>query len=118
MQRVIYKLNSNMNVLEVPNLSNVSQPEAKNSYLSNKNNNITKNETVVTNERQNQNMDIDIQKFQLEVSTPKENKHFQSNNGFASLQTILVESTKKHNKSGRMSTMFDDSIEIVKDVKL
>ena len=116
MHRMIYKLNNNKNVLEVPTMSNISQPQV--SHLSNKNNNITKNGTVITNECSNPNMNTDIQQFQLEVSTPKDTKHFQSNNGFASFRNILVEGTEKHNKCRRINTIIDNNIEILKDVEL
>ena len=118
MKRMFYKANDVTKFHVISALANNKPYQAKICKISNKNNNVSKKDTANMNGNSNEDTDINIQKLQLEVSTVNEPEHYKLDGMFVSLRSILVGGMDRHDKTGRISKMFADNFEIVKQEKI
>ena len=117
-KHMFYNANNVSNFHVITALANTQQRQTTICKISNKNNNISKMDTAIINGNSNENTDINTQKLQLEVSTVNEQEHYKLDTVFVSLRTILTEGMERHDKTGRISKMFADNVEIVKQYKI
>ena len=109
-KRTVCKANNVSKLVVIPAMGIYQQCQTKTCTVSNKNNNISKKGTFITNGDSKENLDVNIQKHQSEVSSVNHPENYKLDTAVVSLRSMLTECMEKHDKTGRISKMFSDNI--------